>query len=391
MRIVLSAVVIALVGCAPGGADGTGGAGGGEILTGAGGDGDGDGVGSGGDASGSGGASSTSSATTSTSTSSGAGAGGPDCPPPPLCDAPFPDFGPERDFEHTSSDFFASTGSPNHRGRDMFYNPGDAVWVMGKFTYGITDKDLKDEEVDVWLLRGCGDTWEKLATVRTTEEDEHPTTEGVDDSGGWVFYQLPQELALEPGRHRFELVVGGDLSHTSVFVDVVTPQTPLVVTDVDGTLTTSETEEFGALLTGDLPDANADSAAVLHALVGKGYRVFYLTARPEFLGQRTRDFLDQHGYPPGLVHTTLNTTGALGSAAHDFKLGELQAIGARGLMPAWAFGNTDSDASAFFEAGIQPNEHRVFFQYDDSAHGSRTIQAYAELLGEIDALPPVCE
>jgi hypothetical protein len=392
-----------LGGCADDAGLGVGGGGGEDEVTGVGGGDDGDGsggspsagTGSTGSTSGTGGdvgASSSSSGGGDTSSSSGTGGGGPVCPPPPACDAPLPDLGDERGFDDPMSTFYATTGFPVHRGRDMFYNPGDPVWIMGKFTYGIFDKDLKGEEVDIYLLRDCGEAWEYLDTVETTaEDDSHPTTEGVDDSGGWVFYQLPEELALAPGRHRFELVVGGDLSHTSVIVDVVDPGTPLIVSDVDGTLTTSENEEFTALLTGSLPDANPDSAAVLHAMQDKGYRIFYLTARPEFLVDRTRDFLEEHGFPPGIVHTTLDTQGATGDAAITYKTNELAAIAARGLVPSWAFGNSETDAAAFFNAGIGPDPQRVFYQFEDTAHGGRTVQSYAALLPEIGGLPLLCE
>jgi hypothetical protein len=222
----LTTLTAGALGCADDGVDGEGGGGGDVVETGAG-AGEPTGTPSAGGGSpttstGEGGASTTSTGVTS-STGSGAGGGG-SCPPPPACDAPFPNFGPERDFEHTSSEIAVATGFPVHRGRDVWKNPGDPVWIMGKFTYGVLDKDLKDEEVDIWMLRDCGSTWEKLATVLTTPEDgAHPTTEGVEDTGGWVYFQLPSDIELGLGRHRFELVVAGDLSHTPVYVQVVEP------------------------------------------------------------------------------------------------------------------------------------------------------------------------
>lgn len=332
------------------------------------------------------------SGSTTTSTTTGGGEGGAAaCPPIPACDAPLPDVGPERDFEHTTSEIVSATSNPHHRGRDLFVNPGEPVWIIGKLTYGLVDKDLEDEEVDVWMLRDCGDTWEKVGTTISTEEGEHPTVEGVEDSGGWVYFQLPSDIQLGLGRHRFELVVAGDLSHVPVYVDVVEPGTPIVVTDVDGTLTTSENEEFTALLTGETPQANADAAEVLGTLADKGYRIFYLTARPEFLVERTREFVRDRGFPAGLVHTTLNTTGATGDAAVAYKSGELAALAARGLVPSWAFGNTITDAEAFFTAGIEPADHRVMYLFEDPEFGSRTIPTYASLLPELDALPLVCD
>jgi hypothetical protein len=370
-------------GCADDAATGTGGSTGAD--TGAGGspddddddDDDDDGDGAGG---------ATQGATTTATSSTGAGGGG-SCPSLPTCDTPLPDLGPARDWGHSSSSAIAS-GFQTHRGRDQIVNPGDPVWIMGKLAYGITDKDLKDEEVDIWMLRDCGSTWEKIATTWTTEEGAHETVEGVEDTGGWVYFQLPQILGL--GRHRFELVVAGDLTHTSVLVDVVDPGTPYVVTDVDGTLTTSETEEFNALLQGEVSPANADAPAVLGGLAAKGYRIYYLSARPEFLVDRTRDFVREHGFPPGLVRTTLNTTGATGAEAAAYKMAELAALAEDGILPGWAFGNTATDAEAFFNAGIQPGSQRIMYLFEDQTYQCRTIPSYTSLLPEIGALPLVC-
>lgn len=335
----------------------------------------------------------TSSTTTTASTATGQGGEGTGgnanvCPQVPFCGAPLPDLGPERDWIHTSSSITAATGFANHRGRDMFYNPGDDIWVMAKFAYGVFDDDIKDEDVDVYLNRECGSSWEMLDTVRTTEDGEHATVEGVEDTGGWVYFKVPPRLNLGEGRHRFLMVVGGDLSTAEVFIDIVKPGTPIIVSDVDGTLTTSETEEFTALLTGAIPNSNPDSPEVLHALVDKGYRVFYLTARPQFLVGRTREFVGAHGYPQGLVHTSLSLTGATGAAAASYKTEELAMLASRGLVPAWVFGNTDTDAEAYENASILPLEQRIMFQFEDTVFGARTIDAYAELLPEIGASTP---
>lgn len=320
----------------------------------------------------------------------GAGGGAPEsCPPVPACDAPPPDPGPALGWNHTTSSITAALGSPNHRGRDLLLNPGDPQWVIAKFAYGLNDKDLKDEQVDIWLDRGCTGAWELLGSVLTTEENEHGPVEGVEDSGGRVFFPIPAERVLAPGRHRVHLVVRGDLSATDLFIEVVPPETPVFVSDVDGTLTTYETEEFTALLTGALPAVNADAPAVFHELVARGYRPMYLTARPEWLVARTREFLDHHGFPPGVVHTTTGLTGATGGSAVSYKTGELDVLSARGLTPAFAFGNTDSDAEAYDHAAIEPLDHRLFFQFDD-AFGGRRFDAYGELIADVQALPPAC-
>ena len=73
----------------------------------------------------------------------------------PTCSAPAPKLGPRADWNHVSSGL-VTLGSANHRGRDQLVREGDPQWIVGKFAYGLTDKDLKGEDVDVHVLRGCG-------------------------------------------------------------------------------------------------------------------------------------------------------------------------------------------------------------------------------------------
>src|SRR5262249_1208832 len=156
-------------------------------------------------------------------------------------------------------------------GRDLLLNPEDPQPVIAKFSYGLFDKDLKDEDVNLYLLRDCGGAWEFLGTSRTTQDDEHETVEGVDDTGGRIYFQVPPGKRPGLGRHRVRLVGRGDLSSTDVFLEVVPAGAPVFVSDVDGTLTLSETEEFPALLSGKLPGMNPDASAALHVLASKGY------------------------------------------------------------------------------------------------------------------------
>lgn len=312
------------------------------------------------------------------------------CPPPPACDLAPPNPGPRVDWNDGESTFITASGGPGHRGRDMFYNPGDAQWVLAKFTYGPTDWDLEGEQVDLFLLRDCIGDWEPLGTALTTYEAEHETIEGVEDTGGRLYFQIPPASTLGVGRHRIAAIVRGDMTYTDVYVEIVDPGTPIFLADIDGTLTTTETEEFTALLSGSLPLVNPSAPEALWALVDRGYRPMYLTARPEFLGARTRAFITERGLPMGIIHTTLSATGALGDVAVEYKSGELATLASRGLVPHWVFGNTSSDADAYEAAGIQPLDRRVFFQYDD-VHGGRRIDDYAAIVPELQGLDLVCE
>ncbi len=324
-------------------------------------------------------------------TTGGAGGGPPkDCALPPPCDAAPPDPGPKSSWNDLLSNGIAVFGA-SHRGRDLFLNPGDAQWVIAKFAYGApVDKDLKGEDVDLYLLRDCQGAWEKLGTAVTTKENSHPAAEHVDDSGGRVFFQIPAGKTLGLGRHRVHLVVKGDLSSTDVFLEIVPKGQPMFVSDVDGTLTLTETEEYKSLLTGAISPAHPDAAKALSALAKRGYRPMYLTARPEYLVARTREFITAQGFPQGIVHTTQGLTGALGGAATTFKTDELAWIAAHGLVPAWAFGNTATDAAGYENAKISPKNQRIMFQFDDTVSGARRIETYSTLLPEFAALPALC-
>jgi len=314
--------------------------------------------------------------------------GGPSvCEPVPTCEAPLPNAGPELDWERTGTSAVTASGSERHRGYDMFYNPDEWQWVMAKFAYGPTDWDLAGEQVDLFLLEGCEGEFEPLGSVFTTDDGEHPTIHGVVDSGGWVYFQLPEPLPL--GRHRIHMVVRGDGSTTDTIIEVVDPGTPMFLSDIDGTLTTFEFERFIDLLLDTVPDINDGATEAFQILVDLGYRPMYLTARPEFLAKRTDEFIAERGLPPGIVRTTQSATGALGDAAVEFKSGQLEALAERGLMPAFAFGNTDSDSEAYESAGIDL-ERRFFVQFDDP-RGGRRIEDYTELLEEFGSLESVCE
>jgi phosphatidate phosphatase PAH1 len=300
------------------------------------------------------------------------------CVAMPTCDgAGGPALGDKRGFDHFGSKVTATLGDPNHRGRDEIFAIGGAQTITGKFAYGLNDKDLEDEEVEVWAERGCKGAWDKLGTAKTNDD-------------GRISFDVPKEKTLRGGRHRLRLVVAGDHTSTDLLVDVVPQHTKILVSDVDGTLTSSETAEFPALLVGELPGAQPDAANVLSALAEKGYHPVYITARAERLNDRTHEFLKTKGFPRGIVHTTNTALGETGDAAAKYKSGELAAIEQKQLTIAWAFGNQPSDTDAYDAAHIEPVDHRVFLKVTD-AHGGRRIEKYADVLPDAKNAAPACK
>jgi hypothetical protein len=279
--------------------------------------------------------------------------------------------------------------APNHRGRDLFVNPGAPQTVLAHFAYGITDTFLEDEDVDIFVQRDCASGWESLGTATTTKGSHpHAAVEGVSDNGGRVMFEIPEGRRLGPGRHRVRLVVQGDGSSTELFIDVVPPSTPIFVSDVDGTLTSSENIEYAALLVGVTAETHPGAPEALRALAAKGYRPMYLTARPEWLVGRTREFLDAHGFPPGIIHTTNWELGPIGNGgAAEFKTNELAMLAGKGLVPTYGFGNMPTDSEAY--RAIPAAGNRIFYQIDGDFTGRR-IESYQELVPQFTRAAAVC-
>ena len=300
----------------------------------------------------------------------------------PTCEAArAPDAGARRAFRHRRSSLLARMADANHRGRDLLLRPDDRQLVIAKMAYGLVDKDLVDEDIDVFLLRGCSGAWERLGTARTTDDGDHAAAEGIPDSGGRVYFEIPRALRLGPGRHRVHLSVAGDRTSTDLFLHVAPDGAGFFVADIDGTLTRSGTAELRALLGGRLPDAHPGAPEALGALAARGYTPIYLTGRPEPLLGRTRAFLDRAGFPPGLVMTTPGKAGAIGGAAARFKMAQLaRTLTARGFSARFAFGDTHTDAAAYASARIR----RPFFRRLDTPVGQR-FESYLQLRPLLEA------
>lgn len=325
-----------------------------------------------------------------------------------------------------------ASGAAHHRGRDAFYAAGDDQWVLAKIAYGLVDKDLKGEEVDIYVQRGCAGAWDKLrfdAPILTTAEGEHETVEGVADTGGRVYARIPAAQRLGIGHHRVRVVVAGDQTFAEQSIEVLPKGTPIFVSDVDGTLTErkaddrsvvcDEESDFPALWRGlrsgamQQPSVHEGAPAAYQALAARGYRPLYLTARPEWLAPHTHDFLsekaraDHRGdLPGGIVHTTLGVTGAFNSAAEAFKKNELKMLVDKGFKPVFGFGNRPSDV-ATYDAFSVP--FRFYFENLDTERrscskitdvplaasgaiqkGGWRIQSYTSLVAPFGALARVC-
>lgn len=295
----------------------------------------------------------------------------------PLPDAP-PALVRPVGFRHKHSYPITQSGHPHHRIRDVLVAVGDEQRIEAKVAYGAGDRDLHDEDVVFDIEREPG-TWDRSKVVRTSKSS------GVDD-GGRAVLTLDRDRPLSPGRHRVKMVVAGDATTADGVIVVVPRNQRIFVSDVDGTLTSSELAEAPALAHHTLPATHPDAARVLALLAQKGLVPVYLTARPEWLVPRTRAFLSANNFPEGVLITMRTKTGSFGEHAAAFKRGELERL-ATTFEIAWAFGNMPSDAAAYATVVKDP-KHRVLYRFSDQTYGCRRIDSYDALLPELSEPSP---
>lgn len=318
-------------------------------------------------------------------------------PDGPSCTAPTPFVPPGQPagFKLPATRLLVVTQGPaNHRGQDVVVAPGAPQLLIGKFAYGPLDKDLKGEEVEVYLQKEppCG-PWVLLDTVVTSNEGQYGIQYGIADDGGRVFYTLSPDHARPPGRYPVRMLVKGDHSVAAFTLFVVQPQTGAVVFDIDGTLTTDDfqlvTQLFSQLLVGGyVPKEQAGGLAVVQNWVAKGYLPVYLTGRPDWLRAISQGWLEQKGYPPGAVHLTDTNAQALPTldGVAKYKADFLDKLSGEKVQLYAAYGNATTDIQGYEAAKI--DKSRTFIIGTNAgAQGTVAVSDYPAHLPAVQAMP----
>lgn len=303
----------------------------------------------------------------------------------PICDAT-PPVVHKRPFHHgLRSMEVIHMGLPTHQGRDQIYaQDAPAQWAIAQFSYGPTSKSLENEDVDVFIDHGCSGEWIEAGTFRTTL-GHHPTVAGVKDRKGYVYVDLvAQGHRLDAGRHRVRFVVAGDLTAIELFIDVLPADAKIAVTDIDGTLTSSEYALLKDVVGAGNVAAHPDAAKALTTLSARGYHIVYIASRPEWLQESTRQWLAKHGFPRGILHTSTSETGGATSMFEAQEFSRLKAD--THLVPSFAFGNNSTEVESFAAAGI-PRAHSYFYRLEGNPQGGQVFQDYASLIPIFQALP----
>jgi len=258
-------------------------------------------------------------------------------------------------FRHTRSRIVAKIGSPRHRGVDLIAVEGDENQTLGgKLAYTKTDKDLEDEDVVVFAC--IAKRWRSVGATRTDDDGRFELT-------------LAGASRLPVGMTELYAHVPGDGSGTRFVGYVAAQGESVIVSDIDGTITSSENAVYRALFGIDI--AHQPGAPEAYAQSGK--TVVYVSARGDQLTELTRQWLTAHGFPPGPMRLAKSMVTLPGKRTVTLKSSTLDSL----RVPiAAGVGNRASDIVAYKNVGLTPD--RIFINLPEFTKELRAHLAAGE-------------
>lgn len=254
-----------------------------------------------------------------------------------------PSTAPARGFRNRRSQLITAIARADHRGYDLVATQREPQVLRGTLAYGLTDKSLEHEDVELFAC--IGGTWQALGTARTNDDGDFALPLAGD-------HRLPAGL-----RDIFASVVG-DWTGFRFLAYIAPAGTKVVVADVDGTLTENENQFVKAVFLGRSVGAQPGAAAALRRAAAAGYQVIYVTARGERFTDATRYWLATRGFPRGPVRLAPDLVLRPGAATVAYKqrvVGELA-----GDFDVSGIGNRNSDIAAYRAAGLPAD--RIFIK-----------------------------
>jgi hypothetical protein len=254
------------------------------------------------------------------------------------CNTPFRPA-PAAGWRHWTSRFVSALGSPVHSANDVISRPGTTAGLQARFAYGgVLDKELEDEWV--WVFVNDCTAWRYVGYGLTSDE-------------GRVTFNFA--AALPTGEYDARMEVVGDATSVPLRLFVLPSGTHLAVFDLDGTLTTDDTQLFESILLGTVPAAYPAAADLTWAEATRNEVIVYLTGRPEILAGKSRDWLGSLGFAPGALHLarTANDVLPTNSGVGAYKLAYLRSLQSAGMILDDAFGNATTDVYAYGQAGMR--------------------------------------
>jgi hypothetical protein len=286
------------------------------------------------------------------------------------------------EWEHSvASPIVVALGRAGHSVEDLIITWGAATaTVEGKFAYGSISKDLQDEPVQAFVDDCAG--WLDLGIDKT-------------DSDGRVRFTVPASILDQPGRYEVRMVVQGDGTQTYGYLLVTPAGTQFVVFDIDGTLTTSDSElvqQFFLDLFGgqSVPTPYDGARDITQAYRDAGYEVLFMTGRPYWLSDITRAWLVDENMPIGNLHLTATNGESLptDSGVGTYKRDYLQRVMADHVF-ARAYGNATTDIFAYTNAPLPLAEVFIIGPHAGEG-GTQAVSDYPTHLGAVQ-IPPASQ
>jgi LNS2-like protein (lipin/Ned1/Smp2) len=253
------------------------------------------------------------------------------------------------------SAFYAATAKL--AGIDLVALPGERIMLRAKVERdgpAFLDPDIRGVE-----LRFGKGVFPPGSTETGPSAGE--ATLGVARSGADGIAELPVAAPSEPGDHLYWVTCKppGALRLAEpaapITVSVMAPQQPILITDIDGTISRTAIAPVLDDHPGQIPPL--PGAAAILAAASQKYRVLYLTARSSYLTRRTRRWLEAHGFPGGAIlqRDLWAEYRHLDFTEEEFKTRALAELKGRKGLPEirWGIGNRVGDGEAYARNGIR--------------------------------------
>lgn len=249
----------------------------------------------------------------------------------------------QRGFRYFGNRILSSLYKPFHMIHDVIVTEGGSTTLVGKFDYdAVLHKDLERERVHAYYSGAGMSSWKYVGETLT-------------DRDGKVYFQI--ETLPSVGEYVVQMVVEGDLSSATGYLNVVKPKRKAVLFDIDGTLTLSDLEGIGEYLGIGKADAYGYAVKMVNAYAKKNYQIIYLTGRPYWVAKGTREWLDKQGFPTGVLHTNPSGDGLLSLDTENYKTAYIKnLIDDAKLEIVRAYGNASTDIAAYRRAGLPVEE-----------------------------------
>jgi hypothetical protein len=241
--------------------------------------------------------------------------------------------------------------------------PGSSIRYAGlkartMSTEGLFSQPLGGENVSLWYYDTSTSMWSSL---------DRGTT---DDDG---LYAFSANGFVAPNATPVYAVLEADGSCAAHYDYLMPSGSKFVVMDIDGTLTTSDSELLMQITDGDyVPMMMTAANTLAQRWASKGYPIVYLTARPHRFDAETRAWLDMLEFPKGPIITQNG-----GETADAYKTLWLERlISTFGWVPYAAYGNATTDITAYANVGI-PLDH-TFIIGPEAGMGAVRIDNYTQ-------------